>query len=509
MPIGWSYERNYPRLWEATQQPPSPALERARVLASSSLRKLSVTVDARSLGSRTGGTQVYVLELIRALAGTGEVAIRALVGPDREVIDELGDLASADTSIITYEQALGDVGQTDVVHRPQQVFTIDDLRLLEPLGGRLVITHLDLIAYHNPTYFPDLAHWQRHVRSTRIALAAADHVIFCSAHARRDAEREDLVEDDRTSVVALGVDTPQRDAGGMARPRGLESREEPFLLCLGSDYAHKNRPFALELVAELRRAHGWPGILVLAGTHVDYGSSAAAEQSVRERLPELEGAVVDLGGASDAERRWLMAQARAVLYPTVLEGFGLVPFEAAAAGVPCLFASQSSLAEMLPPELATLDGWSAERAGARAIALLSDDAARASHVAAVRRAAERFRWERCAGLTVAAYRASLRLPACSSAHRAWEAAAREQEIVRLDQAVFDLEAVFADAQARIQAIRDSLGADALALVGPDGLLSSADQRALLALAARPALARPLLGAARAGYRLAHRTRAAE
>ena len=41
-----------------------------------------------------------------------------------------------------------------------------------------------------------------------------------------------------------------------------------------------------------------------------------------------------------------------MLYPTVQEGFGLVPFEAARAGVPCLFAAQTSLAEVLPREAA-------------------------------------------------------------------------------------------------------------------------------------------------------------
>jgi hypothetical protein len=54
-----------------------------------------------------------------------------------------------------------------------------------------------------------------------------------------------------------------------------------------------------------------------------------------------------------------------------------------------------------------------------------------------------------------------------------------------------------------------LGADALALVGPDGLLSREDQRALLAMVVRPALRRPLIASARAGYRLARRGRAQE
>jgi glycosyltransferase involved in cell wall biosynthesis len=494
----------FPALWRAAQDPDSAAVERSVALARTALRKLSVTIDARSLGVHTGGTQVYTLELIRALAATGMVRIRALVGLDLEATSLLEDLD--DISVITYEQAIAGTDETDLVHRPQQVFTLDDLELLRPLGRRLVITHLDLIAYHNPTYFSEFAHWRRHVRATRIGLAAADHVLFFSTHALRDAEREDLIDPQRASVVQLGVDPSSSDDKAVTQPRALADRNEPFLLCLGADYAHKNRPFALELAAELRRAHGWPGILVLVGAHVEHGSSAPYEQRVRELRPELEGAVIDLGPISDAERRWLMVHARALLYPTVLEGFGLVPFEAAVAGVPCLFASQSSLAELLPAELSTLDGWSLERSSALVAHLLTDESARERHIKALRSAGHTYTWEQCAERTIEAYRRTLASRAVWSGRQAWEALEREQEIVRLDQAVNDLQTVIGDLQNRLQAYSDSFGADAVALVGPEGLLSRADQRALLALAVRPALRRPLFASARAGHRLASRRR---
>ena len=38
-----------------------------------------------------------------------------------------------------------------------------------------------------------------------------------------------------------------------------------------------------------------------------------------------------------------------VLYPTVFEGFGFIPYEAAEAGAPVLWAAQSSMADLLPP----------------------------------------------------------------------------------------------------------------------------------------------------------------
>jgi glycosyltransferase involved in cell wall biosynthesis len=479
-------------LWLAAQDPPSAAVERSVALARAALARLSVTVDARSLGGHGGGTQVYALELTRALAATGEIDLRVLIGPDAQAKELLEGLDLE--SVITYEDALEGPRRTDLVHRPQQVFSLDDLALLRPLGDRLVITHLDLIAYHNPTYFQGLDEWRRHVRVTRIAFDVADHLLFFSRHALTDASREDLLDAHRASVVPLGIRLDAADAP-MARPTALSGRDEPFLLCIGADYAHKNRPFALELTAELRRVHDWAGTIVLAGAHVAHGSSATAEQSVIASNEELADAVIDLGPISDAERSWLMARAGAVVYPTVLEGFGLVPFEAAAAGVPCLFAWQSSLADLLPAELATLDGWDLQRVGAAVAELLTDSAARTAHVATLRRACGAYDWARCAEQTIEVYRQTLAAPGRSSARHAWESLEREREIVRLDRAV-------SDTQDEHRMLLEDLGADGLALVGPGGLLSAADRRALLALAARPALSRPVFAANRAGYRLA-------
>jgi glycosyltransferase involved in cell wall biosynthesis len=504
-------ERRFPTSWAAAVEPPSDAVERSHTLARTAFRKLTVTIDARVLGANLGGTQVYAIQLIRALARTGEVQIRALASSDAQTRAELEALEN--TSVITYDDALAGAAQTDLVHRPQQVFTVDDLALLRPLGRRLVITHLDLIAYHNATYFAEFTGWQRHVRATRLSLSAADRTLFLSSHARQDAEREDLVDRQRTSIVPLGIDLSGAEHRSMTQPPALVDRGEPFLLCLGADYSHKNRLFALDLIAELRRNHGWPGTLVLAGPHAEHGSSADAERCMLEARPDLENAVIQLGPISESERRWLMSHTRAVVYPTVLEGFGLLPFEAGAAGVPCLFASQSSLAELIPPEYSTLDGWNVASSAAKAARLLSDDSARDLHIDGLRRAAREYTWDLCAERTIEAYRETLKTRISSSHRQAWEALEREGEIVRMDREIHELgdrigglQHAIVDQQAKAQALMDSFGADAIALVGPNGFLSSADQRALLAVTVRPTLRRPLLASLRIGYRLVRRGR---
>ena len=80
--------------------------------------------------------------------------------------------------------------RSDVVHRPYQVSSQHDLDVLQELGDRIVISHLDLIAYSNPGYFPDFERWEAYRQITRRALALADRIVFISREAAADASAQ-------------------------------------------------------------------------------------------------------------------------------------------------------------------------------------------------------------------------------------------------------------------------------------------------------------------------------
>src|SRR5207245_997048 len=123
------------------------------------------------------------------------------------------------------------------------------------------------------------------------------------------------------------------------------------------------------------------------------------------------------------------------------------------------FATQSSLAELLPAELASLSGWNLQRSSALAMRLITDDRARMQHVEALRCASRKYTWQQCAERTIEAYRRALASRARSSAREAWEAFEREREIVRLDEAVHGLQARLRELGGEIQAMTDSLGTE--------------------------------------------------
>jgi glycosyltransferase involved in cell wall biosynthesis len=461
-------------------------LRRSLGCARSALQGVSVTIDARALGPGLGGTQLYTAELILALASDERLRVRAVVPPDLPEAMAHRFEGTPALEILTYEQAAAGVELSDVVHRPQQVFSEDDLALLPMLGERVVIGQQDLIAYRNPAYHQTVDHWQRYRRVTRLALAVADRVVFFSEHAKRDAVSEDLVTAERGDVGGIGADVLSLAPVSPVAPDRAERvpGERDLLVCIGADYKHKNRPFAIALLHALRERHGWQGALVLAGSHVPYGSSREEEASLLEHQPGLTASVIDVGPVSEAEKAWLYQRARAVVYPTLYEGFGLIPFEAARAGTPCLFAPQASLLELAGPDAATLIPWDARLSSDAAAALLREGPEREHHLSLLADRMASSRWADVVGRLLETYEQAIQAPYRTAAPRAWQELQRETLITTLAN----------NAEANNRAyndLRDSVGVG-LPLVVEGGLLSRDEQRGLMRVASRPPLHRLIL-----------------
>ncbi len=381
-----------------TSERQTGTLARALAAAGTALRPLSVSIDARFLGDTITGTQVQALELVTALHRTQRTDLRIVVTRHlgawaREVLESLDGVRIVRDDTFRRERE----PRTDVVHRPGQLFRWSDLRLIPELGHRFVLTQLDLIAYRNGTYHACFTDWREYQRLTRLALSLADRVVFMSEHAAADAYAEDLVDERRAQVVPLGVDHLLPTRARPRRPRALPAAAAAgYLLCLGTNFRHKNRVFALRLLDSLQRRHGWDGWLVFAGPHAGKGTSAGDEAAFLSMQPRVAARTVDLRAVSEEEKLWLLERAGAVVYPSTYEGFGLVPFEAAAAGTPSLFAWQSSLRDVLPEAAATLVPWHADTSADAAISVLRDPERAAELVQTVREAGKTLRWDRTA-----------------------------------------------------------------------------------------------------------------
>jgi glycosyltransferase involved in cell wall biosynthesis/GT2 family glycosyltransferase len=455
----------------AAQRDTSGPLPRALALGRVAMRGLRVTVDARCLGPHITGTQVHTLELIAALARTDRVRLRAVVPR------QIGEMAAETLATVEGVQTVvegEELEPDDLVHRPYQLLEPGELRLLPQLGERLLITHQDMIAYRNPGYFASSDAWRQFRSLTSRAFGLADHICFFSQHAANDAAAEQLIDPSRTSVVYIGADhhTVTLVTSPQQPPAAAQLDGKSFLLCIGTDFRHKNRVFALRILSELHRRHGWDGTLVFAGPEVSEGSSRPQEAAFLRRHPGLADRVLDLRNVSEPEKAWLFEHCAGVVYPSAYEGFGLIPFEAAAYGAPCFFAWQTALAETLPESSATIVPWD-EGATADAIfAVLADEQRRAELVASVAEAGTRFTWERTAAELVDLYEHVITTPRR------------------------DVTALADDAYALVNGVANS---ELLAL--PTEVAN-----ALLAFTLRPWLREPLFWALKAGHRVGHTMR---
>jgi glycosyltransferase involved in cell wall biosynthesis len=145
------------------------------------------------------------------------------------------------------------------------------------------------------------------------------------------------------------------------------------------------------------------------GAIVPHGSSRAPE--IEALADTGRDGVLVLPDVSSEERNWLLRHAEAVIYPTAAEGFGLVPFEAAAFGTPTVEVPFGPLAEILPDLPVTAADWSPEALAEATLALLADPALATAQLQAIQRGGERFRWASTAAALVDFYRALLARPA--------------------------------------------------------------------------------------------------
>ena len=407
---------------EASNDPSSPlalALERARA----ALLSYRIAIDATRVDGMTTGTQVLILELIRALAtapsrcahltviiGDG-VPERALLGVDRLVdkVIRVSDLQDLERPLF------------DLIHRPFQVVSTQDLELLQRLASRTVITQLDFISFSNPSYAENQVEWARYRHLTQLAFAAADGIAFISHDAAQDAAHHGLhIPAERACVTYAGVDHQLHSADASPPAESARLKERPFVLMVGTNFKHKNRPYALKLFGVLVQKYQWPGQLVFAGPPVAHGGSVAEETQILQGNPDLASRVLDLGAVDETHKRWLLENAALVLYPSSYEGFGIVPFEAAVAGTPPLTTRVSSLGEILGDQVIYLENFDPEAGAETAWSLLSDPEMARRQVEAAKAGSAMFTWSAVADRTWDFYRRILKMPPRPRELRPWE-----------------------------------------------------------------------------------------
>lgn len=284
-------------------------------------------------------------------------------------------------------------GDADLYHFPAFIRPPMSIR------RKSVITVHDVSFLRHPeTTEPKNLKWLRN--SIQDSVEKADAILTVSGFSAD--EIVDLLHVPRGKVfpIHLGMHPlgpamlPPEQAAALRQEAGIQ---RPYLLMVGNLEPRKNIPFLIRVFDALK---AFDGDLVLVGGAgwKNEPIFAAMENAVRrERIHWL-------SYVSDEQLQALYAGASLFVFPSIYEGFGLPPLEAAIRGIPVVCARNSSLPEVMGDAAEWVDGFDVAEWAGRIHALLANDARLDELRAKGRARGNIFTWREAAEKTRAVYR---------------------------------------------------------------------------------------------------------
>ncbi len=253
-----------------------------------------------------------------------------------------------------------------------------------PAGTRVVTTLHDVLPLAIPQHFRDAAGRQAYCARVQRDLDRTDLLITDSEYSRGEILRHFRVRSEPVVIPLASTLPPGPPAAGPARGS--------YFLYVGGYTARKNLEGLVRLFCALRREGALRSRLVLTGSRHYFSREFA--RLVAEGVSQ--GVVEEAGYVPDEALAGLLAGARALVYPSRYEGFGLPPLEAMAAGCPVVTTAGTSLPEVCGEAALYVDPGD-ERAFAQALcALERDEGLRRELRARGRARAARFSWDAAA-----------------------------------------------------------------------------------------------------------------
>jgi glycosyltransferase involved in cell wall biosynthesis len=341
-----------------------------------------------------GGTGRYSRELTAALAATapagwtvGSVLARhadptpaiipGVEGPHMLPLPRRALVAAWDSGIPLWPGG-------DAVHAPTPLAPPAPAR-----GRELVITVHDTVPWSHPgTLTRRGLSWHR--RMIGRAARRASALVVPTAAVRDDLRRHVSCQAQLHVVgegVSAAVSRLPEDTDGIATRLALPCR---YVLAIGTLEPRKGIDTLLAALA----APGAPDVPVVLAGQPGWGALDPAELARRTGLDPAR--VRTLGWITDPELAVVLHRAAVLAAPSLAEGFGLPVLEAMAAGVPVVHSDAPALVEVAGGAGITVPrGDSVALAIALRTVLFDQDKAQGM-IAAGRRRAEQFSWERAA-----------------------------------------------------------------------------------------------------------------
>ena len=283
----------------------------------------------------------------------------------------------------------------DVWHAPHQ-----DIWIRPPAAARMVLSIMDLNFLERADYSE--ARKARRLAAVQKKVDAADAIATISEYTATVVRKHLVVPDIPVRVIHLG--NPLDGVIGAGQPPALSSglRPQAYFLFVGVIHPKKN----VKTLVPLLRA--FPDMsLVLAGPH-DHAYASEVRRAVVDA--GVGDRVIMPGPVRDDAKLWLYQHCRALLFPSISEGFGLPVVEAMSVGRPAFLSRLTSLPEIGGGAAYYFDSFEPESMIDTIRAGLADFDAHPQRSAELRAHAARYSWTRAATEYWALYDEVLRSP---------------------------------------------------------------------------------------------------
>lgn len=372
------------------------------------MSSLRITIDARFLGARVTGLGRYVTKLVEELqrlddANHYSVLLNASNWGDFVPERHNFERSTANVPWYTVMEQLRMpriVSRTrpDLVHFPNYNFPL-------AYRGPFVVTIHDLIkgelgpaqtlASRSPAALLKYAVYKRTIR----AAAERARMVLVPAEAVRDQlievwrmPREKIMVTPEAADAVFLRESDGSDEGAVLRRHGIR---QPYVLYVGNAYPYKN----LEAVIDALPSIPEPLFLVnpcSRDTFYPRLRRRAEERQVAHRL-------ILPGFVPDADLALLYRRARAYVFPSLAEGFGIPALEAMASGLPVACSDIAVLREVCGDAALFFSPREPSSIASAVTSLISDERLRNELATAGRARAAAFSWRRTAELTRDAY----------------------------------------------------------------------------------------------------------
>lgn len=367
-------------------------------------RRPRIGLDARMVDTQASGLGRYARELVRRLPALAPGADFVVIKRQVMAGERLADAPNATEVVIP---GLLDHPANLLSAVPLTTLGLDlyhSLHHFLPPGLRVahaLMTLHDLIwVEHADLTFAGRWAWPK-ARANQLygtatmwhALRRADHVVAISAWSRDRAVARFGTPPERFTVIHHGVDHARLAPAGPHR-----EPVEPVLLSLGNSKPYKNLPTLLDAFAAVARRHPDTSLAL-----VGRGDSVPELRRQAERLG-ITRQVHWTGMIDDAEVLRLMREARALVFPSLIEGFGFPLVEAMAAGCPVVTSDIPVIEEVVGEAALRVPPTDTAALTAALERILGDPALRASLREKGLARARHFQWDEAARKTLRAYR---------------------------------------------------------------------------------------------------------